>query len=77
MKLPDRLVLLRYMGSIVLVFGYFILLNVDVFWGVCLRIIANCLSFPWALKNKVWDFVALLVFFLVIEIAKFIELVSS
>lgn len=73
----DRLILLRYIGSIIVLVGYFVLLNVDVLWGVSLRIIANFLSLPWAIKNKVWDFVTLLVFFLVIEIAKFIELATS
>jgi hypothetical protein len=73
----NKLILLRYTGSIIVLFGYFVLLNVDVLWGVSLRIIANCLSLPWAVKYKVWDFVILLVFFLILEIAKFIEIVSS
>lgn len=73
----DRLILLRYLGSILVLIGYYFLLNVDILTGVSLRIIANFLSLPWAIKNKVWDFVTLLVFFLVIEIAKFIELATS
>ena len=73
----NRLILLRYLGSILVLIGYFFLLNVDILTGVSLRIIANCLSLPWAIKYKIWDFVILLVFFLVLEIAKFIEIVSS
>lgn len=73
----DRLIILRYIGSILVLVGYFFLLNVDILTGVSLRIIANCLSLPWAIKYKVWDFVILLVFFLVLEIAKFKELVTS
>lgn len=73
----DRLIILRYVGSILVLVGYFFLLNVDILTGVSLRIIANCLSLPWAIKYKVWDFVILLVFFLVLEIAKFKELVTS
>ena len=73
----NRLILLRYLGSILVLIGYYFLLNVDILTGVSLRIIANCLSLPWAVKNKIWDFVILLVFFLVLEIAKFIEIVSS
>ena len=72
-----RLILLRYLGSILVLIGYYFLLNVDILTGVSLRIIANCLSLPWAIKYKIWDFVILLVFFLVLEIAKFIEIVSS
>lgn len=73
----DRLIILRYIGSILVLVGYFFLLNVDILTGVSLRIIANCLSLPWAIKYKVWDFVILLVFFLVLEIAKFKELDTS
>lgn len=73
----NRLIFLRYIGSTIVLIGYFVLLNVDVLWGVSLRIIANCLSLPWAIKYKIWDFVTLLVFFLILEIAKFIELTTS
>jgi hypothetical protein len=73
----NRLILLRYLGSILVLIGYFFLLNVDILTGVSLRIVANCLSLPWAIKYKIWDFVILLVFFLVLEIAKFIELTTS
>ena len=73
----NRLILLRYLGSILVLIGYYFLLNVDILTGVSLRIIANCLSLPWAIKYKIWDFVILLVFFLVLEIAKFIELTTS
>jgi hypothetical protein len=69
-------VALRYTGSVILIIGYVILLNVDVFWGVTLRMIANVFSLPWAIKNKVWDLVALLVLFFVIEVHKFLELIG-
>ena len=73
----NRLILLRYLGSILVLIGYYFLLNVDILTGVSLRIIANFLSLPWAIKYKIWDFVILLVFFLILEIAKFIELTTS
>jgi hypothetical protein len=69
-------VALRYTGSVILIIGYVILLNVDVFWGVTLRMVANVFSLPWAIKNKVWDLVALLVLFFVIEVHKFLELIG-
>jgi hypothetical protein len=69
-------VALRYTGSVILIIGYVILLNVDVFWGVTLRMIANVFSLPWAIKNKVWDLVVLLVLFFVIEVHKFLELIG-
>lgn len=69
------IVFLRYTGSIIVIVGYFVLLNVDVFWGVVLRLIGNSICLPWAIKNKVWDFVGLLSFFLVLELHKFLGMV--
>jgi hypothetical protein len=75
MKIPYST--LRIIGSSLLVIGYFVMLNIDVFWGVVLRFFANALSFPWALKNKVWDFVILLGFFMVIEFFTFVKMVGG
>jgi hypothetical protein len=68
-------VLIRYTGSIILIIGYFVLLNVDVLTGVVLRLIGNSMCLPWAIKNKVWDFVGLLSFFLALELHKFLGMV--
>lgn len=65
------LVFLRYVGTILVIVGYYVLLYVNVFWGIVLRMIANIILLPWAIKNKLWDFVILLCFFLVIEFHKF------
>jgi hypothetical protein len=69
------IVFLRYTGSTIVIIGYFVLLNVNVFWGVVLRLIGNSICLPWAIKNKVWDFVGLLSFFLVLELHKFLGMV--
>jgi hypothetical protein len=69
------IVFLRYTGSTILIIGYFVLLNVDVLTGVVLRLIGNSICLPWAIKNKVWDFVALLGFFLALELHKFLGMV--
>ena len=58
---------MRYVGSTLVLIGYYFLLYVDVNTGVLIRLFANLLSLPWAIKNKLWDFVALLVFFIVLE----------
>ncbi len=58
----------RVLGSILLVIGYYILLNHDAEVGVLLRICANLLSLPWAIENRIWDLVAILGLFLAIEI---------
>jgi hypothetical protein len=43
--------------------------------GVILRLIGNSICLPWAIKNKVWDFVGLLGFFLALELHKFLGMV--
>lgn len=73
----NSLVILRYTGSIILIVGYFILLHIDVFWGVTLRMFANALTLPWAIQNKVWDFVILLSLFFAIELHKFLQMIVS
>lgn len=67
----NLIVFLRYVGIILVIIGYYVLLYVNVFWGIVLRIIANIILLPWAIKNKLWDFIILLGFFLVIEFHKF------
>lgn len=62
-----KLSILRYIGSVLLVSGYIVLLNVNVFWGIVMRIIANMITLPWAVKEKLWDLVLLLSIFLCIE----------
>jgi hypothetical protein len=71
------IVFLRYTGSIIVIIGYFVLLNVDVLTGVVLRLIGNSICLPWAIKNKVWDFVGLLSFFLALELHKFLEMINT
>jgi hypothetical protein len=66
--------LLRYFGSILAIAGYFIILNVDMYWGIWIRIIADLLVIPWAVKNKLWDVTILLSFFVAIEIHKLITM---
>ena len=69
-------VTLRYIGHILIVVGYFITLNVDVFGGVAVSIVGHSSVMPWALENKTWDLVVLLSFFVSIQAAKLIELLT-
>ena len=73
----DRHSILRYCGSVLIVIGYFLLLNVDVFWGVLIRLIANVMFMPWAIKNKIYDFIVILSFFIVLEVVELINLLSE
>ena len=70
----DWRVWLRRLGNIGIPAGYIILLNVDVFTGVLIRIAANACIMPWAIKSKLWDFLALLGFLMSIELHKLITM---
>ena len=65
---------LRILGSVLLIFGYFVLLYVDVRLGCTIRLIGNLVMIPFAIKIKTWDIVILESFFSVIDISKIIEL---
>ena len=65
---------LRILGSVLLIFGYFVLLYVDIRLGCTIRLIGNLVMIPFAIKIKTWDIVILESFFSVIDISKIIEL---
>ena len=70
----DWLVVLRRIGNLSIVVGYFVLLNVDLLTGVLIRILANSLVLPWGVRTKMWDFVALVSFLMAIELHKLITI---
>ena len=70
----DWLVVMRRIGNLSIVVGYFVLLNVDLLTGVLIRITANALVLPWGIRAKMWDFVALVTFLMTIELHKLITL---
>jgi hypothetical protein len=70
----DRSTLLRYIGNIFLIVGYFILLHVDMTTGLVIKCIGGILTIPFGIKYKLWDVVFICGFFSSIEIAKIIEL---
>ena len=70
----DWLVVVRRIGNLSIVVGYFVLLNVDLLTGVLIRITANLLVLPWGIRSKMWDFVALVSFLMAIELHKLITI---
>ena len=58
----DWFVVGRRVGNLSILTGYIILLNFDVFTGVIVRLIANLLVLPWAIRSRMWDFLALVGF---------------
>jgi hypothetical protein len=65
---------LRILGSILLIVGYFLILYVDVKFGCIARLFGNLAMIPFAVKIRAWDVVGLEAFFSVIDASKIIEL---
>jgi len=65
---------LRVLGSVLLIVGYFLILYVDVKVGCIARLLGNLAMIPFAVKIKAWDVVALEAFFSVIDASKIIQL---
>jgi len=66
--------LLRVLGSICLIIGYFFILYISVYWGCWIRLIGNIAMLPFAVKIKTWDIVGLETFFSVIDASKIVQL---
>ena len=73
----QRTTILRYIGNIFLVAGYFILLNSDMLTGLIIKCIGGLFAFPFAIKYKLWDVVFISAFFGAIEISKIIEILTK
>ena len=63
---------LRYIGNTLVVVGYFVLLYIDMMWGLAVCFAANVLLFPWAIKGKYWDVVVIAAFFSTLNGSRFI-----
>ena len=63
MEQATGLTILRYFGNAMVILGYFVLLYVNLVWGLAICFTANVLLFPWALKGKYWDVVIIAAFF--------------
>ena len=52
----DRaLVAMRWAANLMVLGGYFLLLNVDLLTGVTIRFLAAALIIPWMVRHKLWD----------------------
>jgi len=72
--LPDekKLLRLRWISSCLLMTGYFTILYWNVTTGVCIILGADLFGFPYAIKRKYWDTVAILSFLSAVNISKLI-----
>ena len=61
---------LRILGSVLAVYGYYLILFQDLTTGVLISFVGNVISVPWFIQNKCWDVVFLLGLVSSIELAR-------
>ena len=64
---------MRIVGSIGVIAAYFIILHVNLLWGVAINFIADLISIPFFIKTKAWDVVLMLSFLLAISMSKLLS----
>ena len=64
---------MRIVGSIGVIAAYFIILHVNLLWGVVINFIADLISIPFFIKTKAWDVVVMLSFLLAISMIKLLS----
>lgn len=65
---------MRYIANILVLVGYYTLLNVDLSTGIIIRIISALMVTPWLAKNKVWDGLSVLGIMAAIDLHKLVEI---
>lgn len=65
---------LRYLGNLLLVIGYQIMLWGDFKSGLLLKFIGGLLTVPFIIKFKLWDMLLLCIFFSMTEVSKLTQL---
>ncbi len=63
----------RIIGSFLVVSAYFVVLHVNVTFGVMMHLIADMISIPFFIRTKSWDVVIMLVFLLCISTTKLVQ----
>ncbi|QIN96712.1 hypothetical protein [Synechococcus phage S-N03] len=65
---------LRRLANLLVLIGYYVLLNVDVTTGIIIRLVSAALVIPWMAQHKAWDGVAVMGIMSSIDIHKLLEL---
>jgi len=63
-------VIMRIVGSVLVITAYFVILHIDVTTGVIINLTADIISVPYFIRTKSWDVVVMLSFISAIGISK-------
>ena len=72
----DFSTVLRYLGNLFLIIGYYVILWGDMRIGLVVKVIGGFLLIPSLVYLKMWDALVLCGFFAVIEISKLLSLLK-
>ena len=64
----------RIVGSVLVIAGYFVVLNVNVTAGVITNLTADALSLPFFIRTKTWDVVVMISFLAIASISKLTQM---
>ena len=64
----------RILGSVLVIIGYFVVLNVNVTVGVITNLTADALSLPFFIRTKTWDVVVMISFLAAVSISKLTQM---
>lgn len=64
----------RWMGNILLIIGYQVMLWGEFKYGLLLKCVGGMLTIPFAIKLKLWDVLFLCAFFTFTELSKLTQL---
>jgi hypothetical protein len=61
---------MRITGSILVITAYFVVLHINITFGVKVHFVADMISVPYFIRTKSWDVVIMLMFLLAISFSK-------
>ena len=68
---------MRRLANLLVLVGYYVLLNVDVTTGIIIRIVSALLVTPWMMNNKIYDGVFVMGIMTSIDVHKLLELLLN
>ena len=65
---PDEII--RILGSLLVIVGWFVVMNTSVSIGGFLTFVGDLLGIPWAMRAKAWDVVIMVIILHIVTIHK-------
>lgn len=67
----------RYIGNLLSIVGYVVLVHVDPLWGSIIKIIGLGLATPFCIRTKLWDVVILFGIFIFIDLTNIMRILFN